>query len=645
MKKLLLFFLVLSICLTFVYPQTLKKTETPKHPVKIQMNFSIEKPSGILTSSFIQSFEETTFPPTGWKNLVGDGGIGWSKQTVGSPIPGWSSGTISSPPNGGNSVAYCTKSIGSTFDNQTLVTPLIQNIQKTDTLFFWMKNQINIIDTIKIYYTTDLSNWNEIGNIFYPNSYGTDWGRWYTPIGLSIPTGSNVYLGIQEFVSNNLISGGAISMDLVEIKGTITLNKTFSFNDLSTSSYRMIGLPGSQVTKISDLISGTQKTDWDAFYDNGADASFLQEFDGSSTFNFTPGIGFWILSKNSFNVNATVSTVSLSADNTFSIHLHSGFNIISDPFEKSVSWGDIQNLNGLSTNDILFDWSGAWTHATQMDPYKGYYFKNTNNLTSLKIPYTFSIAKTSVTNSQWGETYSGNFIKLSLIQNNQVKSFIVAGFNSSAKKDYDKFDCFAPPGYFDQERINIEDQNISDSYKQLSVDYRPEIGDGQTFNLKIKDASKEVIKLSADGIDNFTGYQVYLLDENLNRFYNLKEKSEIDISPIHQNSNYKLLIGKENFINDIKKDLVPVEFSLYQNYPNPFNPSTLIKYQIPNDNILVVLKIYNVLGKEIKTLVNEIQNQGNYEVEFNASNFSSGIYFYSINAGNFSATKKMILIR
>ncbi|MFO7527071.1 MAG: YCF48-related protein [Ignavibacteriaceae bacterium] len=85
-------------------------------------------------------------------------------------------------------------------------------------------------------------------------------------------------------------------------------------------------------------------------------------------------------------------------------------------------------------------------------------------------------------------------------------------------------------------------------------------------------------------------------------------------------------------------------FELYQNYPNPFNPSTTISYQIPEESN-VSLKVYNLLGSEVAVLVNEEKPAGIYEVEFISDNLSSGIYFYTLNAGNFIKTKKMILLR
>ena len=92
------------------------------------------------------------------------------------------------------------------------------------------------------------------------------------------------------------------------------------------------------------------------------------------------------------------------------------------------------------------------------------------------------------------------------------------------------------------------------------------------------------------------------------------------------------------------ENIIPEMFLLHQNFPNPFNPTTSIQYAI-NSKQLVQLKVYDVLGKEVATLVNEEKTAGNYEVSFNASQLSSGVYFYKLQAGDFFETKKMILIK
>jgi hypothetical protein len=86
---------------------------------------------------------------------------------------------------------------------------------------------------------------------------------------------------------------------------------------------------------------------------------------------------------------------------------------------------------------------------------------------------------------------------------------------------------------------------------------------------------------------------------------------------------------------------IPNAYALQQNYPNPFNPSTKIKFSVP----VSVMEVYDVLGSQVSVLVNETVKAGSYEIDFNASGLSSGIYFYKLSAGNFIQTRKMILVK
>ncbi len=125
-------------------------------------------------------------------------------------------------------------------------------------------------------------------------------------------------------------------------------------------------------------------------------------------------------------------------------------------------------------------------------------------------------------------------------------------------------------------------------------------------------------------VDNLTPSLAHTLN------YRLKQ---IDFDGSYKYSN----VVKVSFTN-------PTGFSLEQNYPNPFNPTTTIKYAIAKE-ANVTLKVYDVLGKEVATLVNEVKQPGNYEVEFDASKLTTGIYFYHFQAGNYSQVKKMILLK
>ncbi len=140
-------------------------------------------------------------------------------------------------------------------------------------------------------------------------------------------------------------------------------SKSITFNDAAKeTSFRMVGLPGDINVSVSQVLNGSQKTDWNVYRDNGVISSnkndYFIEYDGSSNFNFKPGIGFWVISKNGLNYSGQPNTLPIADDNSYSIPLHSGWNIISNPFDKSCNWSKVIAANGLTTNSVLYSWSG-----------------------------------------------------------------------------------------------------------------------------------------------------------------------------------------------------------------------------------------------------------------------------------------------
>jgi hypothetical protein len=156
--------------------------------------------------------------------------------------------------------------------------------------------------------------------------------------------------------------------------------------------------------------------------------------------------------------------------------------------------------------------------------------------------------------------------------------------------------------------------------------------------------------------------------------YSQKQYSFTDENPPAGNLQYRLkqidtdggfeyygTIAEVNYcLTDIKEIKLPTEFSLEQNYPNPFNPVTTIKYTVPAplsllrrgaggevvnqaENEPVTLKVYDILGKEVATLVNEAKAPGYYEAKFNAGNLAAGVYIYQLRTNNFISSKKLLL--
>jgi hypothetical protein len=124
--------------------------------------------------------------------------------------------------------------------------------------------------------------------------------------------------------------------------------------------------------------------------------------------------------------------------------------------------------------------------------------------------------------------------------------------------------------------------------------------------------------------------------QNVNALYDMMG------SPVNGSANFTI----NSVVMSVSSNstVQPKSYSLEQNYPNPFNPSTTIKYSLPN-NSAVSLKVYNLIGQEVATLINTYQTSGEYVVTFNASNLSSGVYFYRLDAGSYNVVKKMMLLK
>jgi hypothetical protein len=170
----------------------------------------------------------------------------------------------------------------------------------------------------------------------------------------------------------------------------------------------------------------------------------------------------------------------------------------------------------------------------------------------------------------------------------------------------------------------------------------------------------EMINTPNGALVGINSVGIHYVGQSSNYFSQVWSKlySDISIGDIYRNTTgYSIDRRKFNIFGDpsiiLKSDIpavidnsniLPNSFRLDQNYPNPFNPTTNISYTIPQNGI-TSLKVYNILGKEVANLVNKYQANGHYSITFNASNLSSGVYFYKLSNGKLSNTKKMILIQ
>jgi hypothetical protein len=194
---------------------------------------------------------------------------------------------------------------------------------------------------------------------------------------------------------------------------------------------------------------------------------------------------------------------------------------------------------------------------------------------------------------------------------------------------------------------------LKESYPAFSTTNFSVSTSGATKSIHLNDNSMNVAILG-----NFDVVVKSILPsfQSVGKWYEFFTNDSLDVTDVNaqislQPGEYRLYTSVRlpsiNYLVDVKdEEEIPTQFRLEQNYPNPFNPATIISYQLPTDS-RVTLKVYDILGREITTLVNEYQKAGSYISQFSILNsqLSSGIYFYRLTAGDFIQTKKMMLMK
>lgn len=432
----------------------------------------------------------------------------------------------------------------------------------------------------------------------------------------------------------------------------LNLSQTISFpnktnpKDYSVSDYKIVGLPGDSALNVSTLLSGSQGTDWEVYWDNGDDIDYIQKFNSSSPFRFSAGSAYWIIRKGNLVINQTVPAARVNASGLFEIPLHSGFNLITNPFTVPVSWDAVKTANGLVGNPILYSYSGGFGSATTMQPYTGYLFENSTSLTTLRIPYPLTGSPLPKMNDQ--EIWRVN---VNMECNEYVDFSSSFGVSLDALESRDIYDHRKPRTIGDIPMVYFYNPDREGDYNALATDIRPEFVNEQVWNLRVNSGLRDKTKLTFSGIEDITAdMKIYLIDVDRASYVDLRKNQEYEFIPAKDISDFKIIVGKSEYIDSEINNLMPKEFALGNNFPNPFNPSTTIEVSVPHTSY-IRLVIYNILGQELRILFEGTAAPGRYwhvwdGKDQQGNTVPSGIYIYSVKTNDgINISKKMVLMK
>lgn len=288
--------------------------------------------------------------------------------------------------------------------------------------------------------------------------------------------------------------------------------------------------------------------------------------------------------------------------------------------ENTPRWGYQSKTERVLSDSLIVEEYYYWWEGTKWEQSsKKVYSYNQNGYLTLIELFFLEADNWNIYNREQIEYDENNNVIDSLIQNMEN-----GNWTNYYQKQYEYEDnLLTKDKYFMWDSDGALGWNGVVSYKYNEKKLVSEWIEENFKNIELRNARK--VKFTYDNEGDLSYADIYLLEDGT-WIYGAKNIC-----------NYQM-------ITDAKDDIVVNSFTLEQNYPNPFNPNTKISYAIP-EHSQVSLKVFDVLGREVVTLVNQEQAVGNYEVEFTASDLPSGIYFYRIEAGQFVESKKMVLMK
>jgi len=530
--------------------------------------------------------------------------------------------------------------------------------------------------------------------------------RWEAPLG-GIATGYNVYRALQPFTSVDdaqllnpaPISTTAFTDTAIQIGGTYTYRiaavddggtegplsepvtrtvypSTVSFSvdqafgDVAAeSSYRLVALPGAVDRALGDAL-GEPEVDWTAFWDDGTDSDFLTRFDGSDTFRFAPGRGFWLLSSSNWAVDDVVANLPLS-NGAVSIPLHDGWNIISNPFPIDVQWSDVDAENGGTTLQPLWSWSGSFQQAeifASAATGEAFYFFNDSGLTELNVPLSpvslSAIAPASASlqravtldvryaSAPSGEAPSGEAPSGEAPSGEAPSGEAPSGASvrvaesPDAADGRDRFDYVAPRTSFAAVSMHVASGNDADAPK-LARDVRAPSASGHSYRLALNAEAGTPVTITPSSLPSDPSVHVVLIRPDTGTRYDLRT-GPATITPTAASTDWMLLVGTDAFVKGTAPEHV-TEIAVEPPSPNPFRQQTTLRYVLPEANEVTV-RVYDVLGRRIHTLMDRQQPSGSHQLQWNGTSGSgapvaSGMYFLRVRIGDTETVHKVVHVR
>ena len=466
-------------------------------------------------------------------------------------------------------------------------------------------------------------------------------------------TGVAYYVAVSDEFGNTSISDTvSIITQFNENVLNTEINGSAYTEGIPTSKWRLISVPtnldnSSVANTIQDELSQSSSDDTWRLYEDSGNATWIEAE------SFVLGQGYWIQQRVESDIDFSTGSGQSVDLLGFSINIPSGWSLIGNPypFELEITFDEAQVYGPLTYGSTSTE---SWdAESNILSPWQGYAIYNrTADEVALDIKPLErgggALLKEADVNAGWQ-------IVISIDNGEYGDIYNAIGRKTGASEQLDIWDNPEPPALDQYVSLNMTRKEWGVK-SMLTTDIRSmDIINGiWDMNLDIGNVQGP-FTVSTDQIGSLPeGHVAVLLDHIEHQIYDISKNQEIVITKAMEEFSYpiSMIVGVPAFVEAAAKNIlstIPEKFALHQNFPNPFNPSTHISFSLPKPSNVEV-KIYNILGQSVVTLINDWRNLGHHSVQWNGrdkwgESVGTGIYFYSLETADFRQVKKLMLLK
>ena len=326
-----------------------------------------------------------------------------------------------------------------------------------------------------------------------------------------------------------------------------------------------------------------------------------------------------------------------------------GFNLVANPYPTAIDW-DAAGWTKTNIQDAIWIWDPNANSGN--GAYKSYSNGVGDDISNIAANQAFWVRSSSLNPVLQSES-SVQTSEAHLLKEKAKPVFLSVEVKDSVFSDK-LYIRFLQEGESNPEDVHVQKlAPLSESFLTISaVEAKQNYSilalvdeeDEYRIPIQINSSSRGSFQIKPTVHGDLVGFEFFIEDELSGMLESVDSGDELEFTPNSESNNFELVIRKRSSVTPIQDLELPTAFGLNQNYPNPFNPSTVISYQLPA-NSAVDLRVFDMLGREVATLISGQVEAGYHQIQFNASHLASGMYIYRLQAGNQVFTKKLTLIK